>query len=84
MTITYATPDDPAAFASHYLATHVPLVMQVPHLSAFSWTSPATSLAPRISPWRLISTSRTTTPAPFTTPTTVVIGEVVSVPLAAA
>ncbi|MFF0266760.1 EthD family reductase [Kribbella sp. NPDC004536] len=101
ITISYATPADPEAFDSHYLTKHVPLVMQVPHLSAFSWTKPrglagdpdlyltahldfydADHLKTALRSPELEAANDDA--AALKTPMTVVVGEVVNVPLAGA
>ncbi|CUR55829.1 putative ethyl tert-butyl ether degradation protein [metagenome] len=38
LTIQYAVPDDPQAFDTRYAESHVPLVLPVPGLRAFSWS----------------------------------------------
>ena len=40
MTIWYAVPEDPAGFDERYRSEHVPLVLPVPGLRAFTWSWP--------------------------------------------
>ena len=37
ITISFSDPEDPDAFVSHYVGTHVPLVNALPGLRAFEW-----------------------------------------------
>ena len=37
ITISFSDPEDPDAFVSHYVNTHVPLVNDLPGLRAFEW-----------------------------------------------
>ena len=37
ITISFSDPEDPEAFVSHYVNTHVPLVNDLPGLRAFEW-----------------------------------------------
>ena len=37
ITISFSDPEDPEAFVSHYVDTHVPLVNDLPGLRAFEW-----------------------------------------------
>ena len=37
ITISFSDPEDPEAFVSHYVNTHVPMVNDLPGLRAFEW-----------------------------------------------
>ncbi|WP_031335851.1 EthD family reductase [Rhodopseudomonas sp. B29] len=50
LTVLYPTPDDPAAFKSYYVKTHVPLAKQLPGLRSCSFGFPA-ALGPGDAPF---------------------------------